>query len=102
MVMPQQEALNLEVSRNSSNNDQKPLNMKRKPQEEESMSTTKRLLNDDERFSQRSGMPQAHIKLGSNRGKIPKRIYSLVRKGPSNERPNVPAYRITLHVLATL
>lgn len=70
MVMPQQEALNLEVSRNSStnnNNDQKPLNMKRKPQEEESMSTTKRLL-EDERFSQRSSMPHAHLKISSNRG----------------------------------
>lgn len=71
MVMPQQEALNLEVSRNSStnnNNDQKPLNMKRKPQEEESnMSTTKRLL-EDERFTQRSSMPHAHLKISSNRG----------------------------------
>ncbi|PRD25493.1 UNVERIFIED_CONTAM: hypothetical protein NCL1_40745 [Trichonephila clavipes] len=80
--MPQQEALNLEVSRNSSANDQKPLNMasnknshgegktpKRPPLDEEDLrSPSKRLVMDEERLHSRSSMPSAHIKITSNRG----------------------------------
>ncbi|XP_055926408.1 protein dead ringer homolog isoform X3 [Argiope bruennichi] len=79
IVMPQQEALNLEVSRNSSANDQKPLNMasrnshsdskplKRQPMDdtEDLRTTSKRLLIEEER---RSSMPSTHIKISNNRG----------------------------------
>ncbi|CAL1278609.1 unnamed protein product [Larinioides sclopetarius] len=79
IVMPQQEALNLEVSRNSSANDQKPLNMasrnshsdskpiKRQPMDdtEDLRTSSKRLLMEEER---RSSMPSTHIKISNNRG----------------------------------
>ncbi|GFT45371.1 protein dead ringer homolog [Nephila pilipes] len=83
IVMPQQEALNLEVSRNSSANDQKPLNMasnknnshgevktpKRPQMEEEDLRTSsKRLVVDEERLHSRSSMPSTHIKITNNRG----------------------------------
>ncbi|GBM03141.1 Protein dead ringer [Araneus ventricosus] len=79
IVMPQQEALNLEVSRNSSVNDQKPLNMasrnshsdskplKRQPMDdtEDLRTSSKRLLIEEER---RSSMPSTHIKISNSRG----------------------------------
>ncbi|GFY72275.1 protein dead ringer [Trichonephila inaurata madagascariensis] len=82
IAMPQQEALNLEVSRNSSANDQKPLNMasnknshgegktpKRPPLDEEDLrSPPKRLVTDEERLHSSSSIPKTHITLINNRG----------------------------------
>ncbi|KAG8189633.1 hypothetical protein JTE90_009563 [Oedothorax gibbosus] len=85
MVMPQQEALNLEVSsrsstttnnnnnssnnNNNNNNEHKPLNM-RKQHFEEDVRPSKRLLMEEERLHSRStiSMPSTHIKITNNRG----------------------------------
>ncbi|XP_035226458.1 protein dead ringer homolog isoform X1 [Stegodyphus dumicola] len=69
MVMPQQEALNLEVSRNSTTSEHRPLNMaSRRSHGDESVTPAKRLLTEEERLTSRSSMPSTHIKITNNRG----------------------------------
>ncbi|KFM78042.1 hypothetical protein X975_16489, partial [Stegodyphus mimosarum] len=61
MVMPQQEALNLEVSRNSTTSEHRPLNMaSRRSHGDEGVTPAKRLLTEEERLTSRSSMPSTH------------------------------------------
>ncbi|GIY43383.1 protein dead ringer [Caerostris extrusa] len=74
IAMPQQEALNLEVSRNSSMNDQKPLDMasknshsdvkpKRPDDDMRDLRAAKRFAAEDERLPQRPSINTTHIKI---------------------------------------
>ncbi|GIY09422.1 protein dead ringer [Caerostris darwini] len=78
IAMPQQEALNLEVSRNSSMNDQKPLDMasknshtdvkpKRPDDDMRDLRAAKRFAAEDERLPQRPSINTTHIKITNNR-----------------------------------